>query len=78
MSVRVEEEVIYLTGRCLAEDAEALLVALQENPARIVDLESAQRLHLAVAQVLLAAGAQTRGTPAGAFLVRHLVPNLLQ
>ena len=77
MSVRVEEGVIHLAGRCLAEDAESLLVALQEDPSRTVDLEAVQRLHLAVAQVLFAARPTVRGTPDSDFLARHLV-NVLQ
>lgn len=76
MSVRVEDEVIHLTGRCRAEDAEALLVALQEGPARKVDLEAVQRMHLAVAQILLAARPPIRGTPDNDLLARHLVKAL--
>jgi hypothetical protein len=77
MTVRIEAEVIHLAGRCPAEDADTLLVALQENPARTVELGEAQRLHLAVAQVLLVARAPVRGVPAGDFLARYLL-NLLQ
>lgn len=77
MSVRVEEGVIHLTGRCLAEDAEALLVALQEGPERIVNLAEAQRLHLAVVQLLLATRPQIRGVAGNTFLPAHVV-NLLQ
>jgi hypothetical protein len=77
MSVRVEEGVIHLTGRCLAEDAEALLVALQEGPERIVDLAEAQRLHLAVVQLLLAARPQICGMAENTFLPAHVV-NVLQ
>ncbi|AQR72824.1 hypothetical protein [Sphingomonas sp. LM7] len=77
MSVHVEDDVIHLAGRCQAEDAETLLVALQEGPDRIVDLAEVQRMHLAVAQVLLGARPAIRGNPANAFLARHFV-NLLQ
>jgi hypothetical protein len=77
MSVRVEDEVIRLAGRCQAEDAEALLVALQDGPARIVDLTDIKRMHLAVAQVLLAARPVLRGSPENTFLARHFV-NLMQ
>lgn len=73
MSVRVEGDVAHLSGRCGAEDAETLLVALQEDGARTVDLEAVQRLHLAVVQVLLAARPSVRGTPANAFLAQHLI-----
>ena len=77
MSVRVEDGMIHLTGRCLAEDAEALLIALSEGPTRIVELSAVQRMHLAVAQILLAVRPQLRGIPDNPFLARHLI-NLLQ
>lgn len=73
MSVRVDGEGIHLIGRCLAEDAETLLVALQEVPGRTVNLAGAQRLHLAVAQVLLAVRPTIRGVPDNAFLARHFI-----
>lgn len=76
MSVRVEGDTVHLAGRCLAEDAEALLVALQEG-AQIVDLAKVQRMHLAVAQVLLSARPAVQGSPDNAFLARYFV-NLLQ
>ena len=77
MTVRIEPDGIHLVGRCSAEDADALLVALQEQPGCTVDLGAAQRLHLAVAQVLLAARPPVRGVPANGFLARYLL-NLLQ
>ena len=76
MSVTVEEGVIRLSGRCSAEDAESLLVALQEREDPIVDLEDAQKLHMAVAQVLLAARPLVRGAPENAFLADRLLPLL--
>lgn len=54
MTIRLEAETIFLEGRCAAEDAETLLVALQENPGIGVDASGLLKLHLAVAQVLLA------------------------
>lgn len=77
MTVRIDSDAIHLIGRCAAEDADTLLVALQEAPSRTVDLCAAQRLHLAVAQVLLAARPPVRGMPASDFLARYLL-NLLQ
>lgn len=76
MSVTVEDGVIRLSGRCSAEDAESLLVALQEAEDPIVDLEGAQKLHMAVTQVLLAANPAIRGTPENAFLADRLLPLL--
>lgn len=77
MTVRIDADGIHLIGRCSAEDADTLLVALQEADDRPVDLSQAQRLHLAVAQVLLAARPPVRGVPAADFLARYLL-NLLQ
>lgn len=77
MSVRVEGQVVHIVGRCLAEDAEALLVALQEDATRTVDLSAVQRMHLAVAQILLAARPVIQGLPENCFVADH-VANLLQ
>lgn len=54
MSVRIEGDILFLEGRCGAEDAETLLVALRDRPGLAVDASGLLRLHLAVAQVLLA------------------------
>ena len=76
MSVTVKDGVIRISGRCSAEDAESLLLALQEGENPIVDLEGAQKLHMAVAQVLLAARPPVRGGPENAFLSDRLLPLL--
>lgn len=54
MSVRVEGNIIHLMGRCPAEDAEDLLRALLETQGASVEIGAAQRIHMAVLQVLLA------------------------
>lgn len=54
MSVTVQADAIVLSGRCPAEDAEALLSALQDQPGRPVDMAQVQRMHTAVLQLLLA------------------------
>lgn len=76
MSVAVEGDRIRLVGRCPAGDAEALLVALQDHPALAVDVAGAGKLHLAVLQVLLAAGRSVTGEPQHPFLAQHAA-NLL-
>ena len=53
MTVRREGGSLYLEGRCGAEEAETLLVALQEAPELTIDASRLTRMHLAVAQVLL-------------------------
>lgn len=72
MTVRYESGVVVLEGRCLAEDAEELLLVLREKPSVEVDLHGVQRMHMAVAQVLLALRPRLRGTPAQPFLAKHL------
>lgn len=76
MSIAVEENVIRLSGRCGAEEAETLLAALREAPGRAVDLEKAERLHLAVVQILLAARPPLAGRPDAPFLLAHVLPAL--
>lgn len=73
MSVRIASEAIYLEGRCLVEDAETLLVALQQSPGAPVDVSGVQRLHTAVAQILLALTPQLRGKPSDPWLSRHIL-----
>lgn len=72
MSVRIDGGAIYLEGRCMVEDAETLLVAIQENPEMPIDLAGLQRLHMAVAQVLLALKPPIRGEPPDIFLSRNV------
>jgi len=77
MSVIVTGDVIALVGACLVEDAEPLLVALQADPTRSVDVAEATRLHLAVVQLLLAARPTLTGVPADPVL-RDLVLPLMR
>lgn len=72
MSLRIEEGAIYLEGRCMAEDAELLLVAVQENPQLPVDVAGVQRAHMAVVQVLLALKPRVQGEPSDIFLSRYV------
>ncbi len=55
MTVRIEQDRIILDGRCRIEDAESLLSALQRAPRSTVSIDTAESLHTAVVQVLLAA-----------------------
>jgi hypothetical protein len=76
MTVSSADGRIHLTGRCLVDDAEPLLLALQENPEAMVDLTGASRLHLAVVQVLLAASARVIGAPEDSLVRDHLFRGL--
>jgi hypothetical protein len=76
MSVRVEDDAIILAGRCGAEDAEALLVALRDGPGRAVDLSAVQKLHLAPLQVLIVARPTLRAPPPDPVLARQVLSAL--
>lgn len=60
MTVRVDESVVHLTGRCLPEDAEPLLEILASGLTQ-VDLAACEHLHSAVFQLLMAGRVQIRG-----------------
>jgi hypothetical protein len=74
MTVRLEGEVIHLSGECRVEDAEPLLTMLQDGPGRAVNLTAAGHLHAAVVQVLVALRPPLAGPPGDAFTARWLVP----
>lgn len=76
MSVRLDQDIVYLEGSCPVGDAEPLLSALQSAAVLVVDLAAATRLHLAVVQLLLAARPAVRGVPADPFLRDHILPRL--
>jgi len=76
MSVTVSGDIVHLTGACLVEDAEPLLLAFHANPACTVDVSGAVRLHMAVAQLLLAARPKVSGVPSDVFLRDHLFAKL--
>lgn len=77
MSVRIEGGFVHLEGRCLAEDAEHLLRALQDTPHLVVDIAGAQRVHTAVLQILLALRPALRGRPMEGILSREIVLSLI-
>ena len=76
MSVALDGERIRLTGPCRVEDAEALLVLLQSDRMRPVDVTDATHLHAAVLQVLFAFGPPLIGSPQDAFTEQWLMPLL--
>ncbi|WP_428333292.1 hypothetical protein [Novosphingobium sp.] len=73
MTVIVTDNAIRLEGRCLVEDAEHLLVAIQDNPDLAVDVASAERLHMAVAQILWALKPRLQGMVGDPFLARYIL-----
>jgi hypothetical protein len=66
--------VIELSGRCGIEDAEALQRHLLTAPGATVEWRGCEHLHSAVIQVLLVGKPRLRGSPASAFLRRHIAP----
>ena len=76
MSVRVEDDVVWLEGDCRAADAETLCAALIDQPGRRVELSRAVHLHTAVVQALVALGPEVTGEPADPFLRTHVAPRL--
>lgn len=74
MSVAVEGTTVRLTGRCGAEQAEALLAALTGGAER-VDLAGCEQVHAAVLQLLMATGIEVIGEPSD-FIRQWLLPSL--
>ncbi len=75
MTVGMHQGVIVLEGHCPSGDAENLLQLLLSDPAAYVDWRTCEAAHTAVVQVLLAAGRDIVGPPAGAGLAQ-LAPAL--
>jgi hypothetical protein len=76
MSVELDGDHIRLTGPCRVEDAEALLVLLQSDRTRPVDVANVLHMHAAVLQVLFAFRPNLMGSPQDAFIEQWLMPLL--
>lgn len=76
MSVSVVEGVIWLQGSCGAEDVEALLAAFEKSGSNAVDFSTADHLHGAVLQTLLAFTPAVLGSPRDSFVRTWLIPVL--
>ena len=63
MPFRVEDEVVSLEGHCSVEEAPDLFQALLAIEAPTIDLDRAESLHTAVAQVLIASRGKLRNSP---------------
>jgi hypothetical protein len=75
MTIRRDENVIFLEDACTVEDADALLAELQAG-AGLLDWTGCTFLHTACLQLILAARLPLRGTPADAALARWAAPLL--
>jgi hypothetical protein len=78
MTVRFEDGVIFLSGECRVEDAEALASLLSAQPARRIDISAAAGLHTAVVQILVAFEPALLGTPSDLFLQQWILSILQQ
>lgn len=76
MTVRLDGDLIRLEGVCRVEEAETLLVLAREDGARQADLSGCDRLHAAVAQVLISFSIPVVGLPPDAFVRDFVGPNL--
>ena len=76
MSVLLEVGKINLKGNCLVEDAERLMLLLQNHPDCPVDIGEATNLHAAVLQVLMAFRRKIAGDSHDSFLQKWIVPIL--
>ncbi len=76
MTVRLADDRIVLEGRCSAEDAEALLGALETLRRGPVDLSGATRMHFAVVQILFALRPEILNLPAECPLAAGLLSPL--
>jgi hypothetical protein len=77
MSIRIDGRTIFLEGRSSVEDAEILLLALQEQPDAAVSVEKVQKIHMAVLQILLALKPEIRGADASPFLSQNIFRSLI-
>jgi hypothetical protein len=73
MTIIVEGDIVTLSGRCVAEDAEPLLKHLLGG-VRQVDVSGCNYLHGAVVQLLMAARPAIVGEPEAGFLRDWLIP----
>jgi hypothetical protein len=76
MSVRLDDDVIRLEGRCHVEDAEPLLLLLQADPGRRLDLSQAESIHSAIVQIMLACSPQLIGDCGDIFVRDWVIPLL--
>jgi hypothetical protein len=76
MTVTLAGDRIRITGAGRIEDAESLVVLLQSDSGRVVDLAEAEVLHTAVVQVLLAFRPGLTGHPDDPFFRTWIMPGL--
>lgn len=77
MTVRLEEDVVFLEGACPVEDAETLIGLFDIKPDRIVDLTGCASLHAAIVQAVMVYGVRVRGDADDEFLRTWILPSLV-
>ncbi|MBT2246105.1 MULTISPECIES: hypothetical protein [Sphingobium] len=78
MSVTVESDYILISGHALVEDAEPLLEALSQFPNHRINVSGLIRAHLAVVQLLHAAGRPLTGVEVDGFRANMALASLNQ
>lgn len=73
MTVSLDDNIVYLAGRCRVEDAEPLLRHLTAADPPAVDISKAEHIHSAVLQVLLAARPRIHGGDPCSFIGQWIV-----
>ena len=76
MTVNVRRRTIVLEGHCPVEDAEVLLIALQDDRKRVIDVSEMTGAHTAVIQILAMNAAEIRGSPDDEFVRTTILPAL--
>lgn len=78
MSVEIVGDIVRIVGDAPVGDAEPLLAALHDDPARHIDLGEAAHLHSAVIQIMLALRPRIVGSPAYPFFSDSILPRLIE
>jgi hypothetical protein len=76
MPIECKKKVAYLKGVCTVEEAETLLMWLNDTPGGRINMKDCQYLHTAVLQVLLAARPLLSAQPQNEFLSRWVSTTL--
>jgi hypothetical protein len=74
MPFRVEDGIVCLEGHCSVEEAPDLFQALLAVEAPTIDLDKAESVHTAVAQVLIASRGKLQNPPADPVLAACFAP----
>lgn len=77
MTVHRQGSLIILAGDCPVEDAEVLAHLLRDPSVEGIDWTGVQRIHTAVAQLVLQAGGAVAGPCGDSFVARWIEPHVV-